>query len=65
MVCPIVNPDAKIIPTTAARMPFIAAFNATDWFTCAMKRESNTIKTAGGVNIPTVAKSAPPTPDTL
>ena len=65
MVCPIVIAEAKIIPITAARIPFIAAFTTEECFNTSTKRDNKTVKAAGGVNMATVASKAPNTPATL
>lgn len=65
IVCPIVTAEAKIIPITAARTAFMAAFTRVDWFSVLTKRDNNTVKTIGGVNMAMVANNAPMIPATL
>ena len=65
IVCPIVTAEAKIIPITAARIAFMAAFTRVDWFSVLTKRDNNTVKTIGGVNMAMVANNAPMIPATL
>ena len=64
IVWPIVTAEEKIMPITAERTPCKTAFTTCESRIISTKRDNNTVSTAGGVNMATVATVAPQKPAT-